>query len=358
MNELQIVRDQENRLSAPLTANDIIGQVRLIQEVMQAVMRDKEHFGTIPGCGDKPTLLQPGAQKLLLTFRLAPEYEVIENPMGKGHREYRVHCTLKSIGSGNFCGSGVGCCSTMEGKYRFRVAPKKFTDRTVPKEYWDIRGKDAKAAQALLGGPGFSTKKDDNGQWMITEGSSEKVEHDNPADYYNTVLKMAKKRALVDATLTATAASDIFTADIEDMPEVFPHAHQPAPEPTPAHQQAQPPQRPAQEPKTTPAASTARPAPTQGDNQTREDVIFTSYKQINSKPGAAKAWAGYFCTFERTNGEKFEAGTFSKTIAESFDTLQGNIVTLIHQPGNKQGTREIVSVGPPEPRIDGEAPPF
>jgi hypothetical protein len=30
---------------------------------------------------------------------------------------------------------------------------------------------------------------------------------------------MAKKRAMVDATLTVTAASDIFTQDVEDMPE-------------------------------------------------------------------------------------------------------------------------------------------
>jgi hypothetical protein len=33
------------------------------------------------------------------------------------------------------------------------------------------------------------------------------------------VLKMAKKRAHVDAVLTATVASDIFTQDVEDMPE-------------------------------------------------------------------------------------------------------------------------------------------
>ena len=51
---------------------------------------------------------------------------------------------------------------------------------------------------------------------MIAKGG-EKVEHDNPADHYNTVLKMAKKRALVDAVLTATAASDIFTQDLEDI---------------------------------------------------------------------------------------------------------------------------------------------
>ena len=44
----------------------------------------------------------------------------------------------------------------------------------------------------------------------------DKVEHDNPADYYNTALKMAKKRALVDACLTVTAASDIFSQDLEE----------------------------------------------------------------------------------------------------------------------------------------------
>jgi len=43
----------------------------------------------------------------------------------------------------------------------------------------------------------------------------------------NTILKMAKKRAKVDATLAATRSSGIFTQDIEDM------AHD-APEPAPA----------------------------------------------------------------------------------------------------------------------------
>jgi hypothetical protein len=35
----------------------------------------------------------------------------------------------------------------------------------------------------------------------------------------NTVLKMAKKRAQIDAVLTATAASAIFTQDLEDIPD-------------------------------------------------------------------------------------------------------------------------------------------
>jgi hypothetical protein len=51
-----------------------------------------------------------------------------------------------------------------------------------------------------------------------------------PADVANTVLKMAKKRAQIDLTLTATAASDIFTQDVEDLPEELLQEYEPTPE--------------------------------------------------------------------------------------------------------------------------------
>ena len=38
-------------------------------------------------------------------------------------------------------------------------------------------------------------------------------------DLSNTILKMAKKRAQVDATLTVCACSDIFSQDLEDLPD-------------------------------------------------------------------------------------------------------------------------------------------
>lgn len=200
--------------STAMSAETVMRQVHLIQQVMREAMRENEHYGVIPGCGKKPSLLKPGAEKLSLTFRLAPAYEVIEKELPKGHREYRVKCTLTHIPTGAVFGEGVGSCSTMEGKYRFRTGEVESTGKPVPKEYWADRDIN------LIGGKGFTTKKVD-GKWEIVR-QGEKVEHDNPADYYNTVLKMAKKRAHVDATLTATAASDIFTQDIEDMEEVIP----------------------------------------------------------------------------------------------------------------------------------------
>lgn len=203
----------------PLSAPQIQAQVNLIQEVMKAVMKDGEHYGKIPGCGDKPSLLKPGAEKLMFTFRLVadPEVEVFElyHPTVHGHREYRVKVRISSM-SGTYMGGGVGSCSTLESKYRYRGGEKTTTETQVPKEYWNLK-KEGKAveAQEIIGGKGFGVMKQD-GAWVVCE-LGEKQEHDNPADFYNTCEKMAKKRALVDATLTVTAASDIFTQDIEEL---------------------------------------------------------------------------------------------------------------------------------------------
>jgi hypothetical protein len=213
----------ENQLAVyetvPLSAQQIQSQVNLIQEVMKAVMKDGEHYGKIPGCGDKPSLLKPGAEKLMFTFRLVadPEVEVFDlyHPTVQGHREYRAKVKISSM-NGMYMGGGIGSCSTMESKYRFRGGEKIFTDQPVPKEYWNLKnaGKMDEAKQ-LIGGDGYGIGKD-NGKWFICE-IGEKQEHDNPADFYNTCGKMAKKRALVDAVLTVTAASDIFTQDIEEL---------------------------------------------------------------------------------------------------------------------------------------------
>lgn len=227
-----------NQTEQAMTVEQIKANVNLIQQVMAGVMQNGQHYGKIPGCGDKPTLLKPGAEKLCMTFRLRPildskkDIEVIDLPMSAngivGHREYRVTVHIVTM-DGTEIATGIGVCSTMEGKFRYR---SESTGRDVPGEYWAHRDQD------MLGGPSFTPRKV-AGKWVIFQ----RVEHDNPADYYNTCEKMAKKRALVDGTLSATAASDMFTQDVEDMPEVIqaevteatittaPQQEQPAPRP-------------------------------------------------------------------------------------------------------------------------------
>ena len=202
--EENVKMEQSLVLKDEFDVNHIQIQVQKIQQIMNSVMKKDEHYGIIPGT-QKPTLLKPGAEKLGLTFRLAPVFsgENVPLEMENGHREFIIKCDLIHIPTGKSFGQGVGSCSSKESKYRYRWDK---TENQVPKEYWSIRDQD------LLGGPQFVARKSDNVWWIY-----QRVEHDNPADYYNTILKMAKKRAHVDAMLTATAASDIFTQDLEDM---------------------------------------------------------------------------------------------------------------------------------------------
>ena len=197
-----------------MTADSVVRQVNMIQDVMRRVMHDGEHWGTIPGT-NKPTLLKPGAEKLSMTFRFAPTYEIKMTNLPNGHREYEVVTTLTHIPTGAIVGQGVGSCSTMESRYRFRKADQKCPEcgkETI------IKGKKEYGGGWLCyqkkGGCGTKFK---DGDTNIENQNMGRVEYDSPADYWNTVLKMAKKRSHVDAVLTATAASDIFTQDVEDM---------------------------------------------------------------------------------------------------------------------------------------------
>jgi hypothetical protein len=183
----------ENYGSRSLTAADVRAQVNLMQDVMQEVMKDGTHYGTIPGTKSK-SLYKAGAEKLMATFRLAGDPEV-EDLGSNGEIHYRVKVRLTSA-SGTFIGAGVGECSSQEDKYAWRAAvcDEEFDDTPENRrrtKYAKWQGKIEKKKQVRT----------------------------NPADVANTILKMAKKRAQVDAVITCTAASDIFTQDIEDLPE-------------------------------------------------------------------------------------------------------------------------------------------
>lgn len=183
----------ENYGQRSLTAADVRAQVNLMQDVMKEVMQDGTHYGTIPGTKSK-SLYKAGAEKLMATFRLAGDPDV-EDLSANGEISYRVKVRLSTSG-GVFVGAGIGECSSQEDKYAWRAAvcEEEFEDTAENRrrvKYAKWQGKVEKKKQVRT----------------------------NPADVANTILKMAKKRAQVDAVITATAASDIFTQDIEDLPE-------------------------------------------------------------------------------------------------------------------------------------------
>lgn len=194
-----------------LNSEQVIQQVALIQNIMSAVMKNDEHYGIIPGTGNKKSLYKSGAEKICLTFRLSASYGVEETKLENGHREYRVVTTLTHINSGICYGQGVGLCSTMESKFRYRKVDNfEPTGQPIPKDWW--KDKDINS----IGGKGFAVKKVDDVYQVVKLLENKKQENPDIADTYNTVLKMAKKRSYVDAVISATSASDIFTQDVED----------------------------------------------------------------------------------------------------------------------------------------------
>lgn len=203
--------------SMPVSVDSLIRQVNSIQEAMKAVMQDNVHYGKIPGCGDKPSLLKPGAEKIGLMFRLGASFDIKEVELPANHREFKITCTLTHIPTGQMVGQGVGSCSTMESKFRYVGTELELTDIEVPKAYWDKRDMDilVEAVGGAVPKSSLQPKKVDS-KWFIGI-KGEKKERKDVADIYNTCLKMAKKRAHVDAIITATAAGDIFTQDVEDM---------------------------------------------------------------------------------------------------------------------------------------------
>lgn len=200
MNE--IVQYKESRV---LSAADIRAQVNLVQEVMKAVMKgpskenkDGVHYGTIPGT-KKPSLYKAGAEVLCATFRIADRYE-IEDLTVDGMARFRVRCIGTHQGTGIVLGEGMGECSSHEEKYKWRAAICNEEFEATPENLRRLK---------------FS-------KW---DGKVEKKMQvrTESADQANTILKMACKRAKIAMTLNVTAASDIFTQDIEDLPAELRH---------------------------------------------------------------------------------------------------------------------------------------
>ena len=200
-----------------MSVQELSQQLGFIKQVMKEVMVEGQDYGKIPGTGEKPSLLQPGAQKLLMTFRLQEEVQsekVVDLP--NYHREVRYIVRVTSQSGMHW--DGVGTCSTLESKYRYRkgerlcprcgvaaIAAKKKFKPTDTEGWFCWKKKNGCGAEFELEDP------------AITRQSVDKVEYENPPDYWNTVGKMAFKRALVHASINATNTSELWTQDLEDM---------------------------------------------------------------------------------------------------------------------------------------------
>ena len=213
------------RAARPLILAEFIDQEaeqrRLIGEYIRGQMKEGTDFGALPGTETK-VLLKPGAEKLVTLFRCSPEY-VIEDKIedwASNHFYYRFTARIMTLADGVTVAEGVGSCSSYESRYKWRQADRTCPNcglATIKKSKYPPRNEPTAAPGwycfAKVGGCGQEFYDNDP---QITSQPVGRVVNPDLADVANTVLKMAKKRALVDAALALARCSDIFTQDLDD----------------------------------------------------------------------------------------------------------------------------------------------
>jgi len=152
--------------------------VNRVEEIKNRIMKPGSDYDTIPGCGSKPVLLQPGMEKLAAVFNLAMHYTITDQQI-EPHREWTFEFKTKE---------GIESRKTT-GYFRFQVQCELICKST--------------------------------GQvWASALGECTSRERGRETAPSNTVLKIAEKRAFATAIKGATFSSHLFTIDIEDDPDI------------------------------------------------------------------------------------------------------------------------------------------
>lgn len=159
-----------------------------LRECMRAVLRENTDYGTIPGMGDRPALFKPGAEKLLQWFGFGHTMERTDTERdGDGKRlgiTYRCTVIKGLPGQTVVVASCEGYAGYDEDKYYTSAEDATAKEQANARRY----SRDVNLLKCR--------------------------EYRAP---WNTMMKMAEKRALVGAAIQATAASGLFTQDIEDI---------------------------------------------------------------------------------------------------------------------------------------------
>lgn len=240
-------------------------QRALLAEYVQKQMVEGTDYGVIPGTKDK-TLLKPGAEKLVELFRCTPKYALVERieDFDKPLLTYMFRVRLFQRDSQVVLAEGYGSANSREGRYRWRNANLKCPQ--CAKETI-IKGKDEYGGGwvcfAKKGGCGAKFKDADK---SITEQERGRIENDDIATQANSLLKVAKKRALVDGAIALARVSDLFTQDMEDLADIADQARVEA-ERKPAAAPAQSPTPSGGQAKAEPPPTAAPPAAASGKEE-------------------------------------------------------------------------------------------
>lgn len=201
--------------------NTAIDHYNTLVLFMQHSLRDGLDYGKIPGCGDKPILFKPGAEKIATLFGLRESLERIEaiqdwtgKDFGEPFFHFEYKCTLKNR-EGQVIAECYGSCNSWEEKYRYRTAERvcpncgaaaikrsQYEDRKTGDKGWYCHSKS-----------GGCNAKFHSTDPQITSQQQGKVPNERIFDQVNTINKMSQKRSFVGSVILAANASNFFAVE-------------------------------------------------------------------------------------------------------------------------------------------------
>jgi hypothetical protein len=251
-------------------------QLALLEELVHSVLKPDQDFGIIPGT-DRPTLLKPGAANIIAAFNChsEPHVDIETIDPDDGFVNYTAHVDVVSNLTGKVVSRGFGSCNSYEKKYRYREEKRKCPHCQAQAI---IKGRAEYGGGWLCWGKqGGCGAKFPDGDPSIEGQTTGQIDNPDPLDQANTCLKIAIKRAEVDAALRLPGVAHFFTQDLEDiMGDAAP---------VPQSAQNRPSRRPAKTvagPTDTDEEPPFEPEPSQGPAANPVSFIAQRVKQYNT----------------------------------------------------------------------------
>lgn len=202
--------------SGAIAINDAVDRMNTLTLFVQQSLRESLDYGTIPGCGDKPVLFKPGAEKIATLFGLRINIErtdVVKDFTGKDFGGepffyFEYLCILKDR-HGDVVAQCSGSCNSWEDKYRWRKSERccpQCGQPTILKSKQD----GSWFCWTKKGGCGAKYPK---GDAAIESQKVGRVPNERIFDQVNTIDKMSQKRAVVGAVILAANASNYFAVE-------------------------------------------------------------------------------------------------------------------------------------------------
>lgn len=183
MNEIKVINSTSLISGTEIDVlNQRAEQMKAFKEFLKNELLDGIDYGVIPGI-KLPTLFKAGGEKVQMFLGLTPQYKLLNREFLPNHK---VEISV------------------------YNNTTRKFDKDAITRNYYawewscELFFGEKKVAEGV-GGANSEERK-----WTAQYGK------ETPDSLANTVLKISKKRAFMDAILAVSGISDMFTQDLED----------------------------------------------------------------------------------------------------------------------------------------------